>query len=204
MKKKYRIFVVEDDRTSRKLLSRMLEKEGYDVVECYEGRDAIHLATEWPPTAMLIDVVLPDMQGTEIIEALEEYPQCRHIKSLFLTGLLKKKAEDQKFHFKIKGINYRALPKPIQKPKLLSLLEEMVVEGVQNKKDFEKKQTTQEKKDAEEKAVLRAEKSAKKKLDAKKRGHPVDFPVEQEFPIDMELSEDDSQVEELNQSALWS
>ncbi len=131
MKKKTRILVLEDDRTSRKLLAWILEQAGYDVVECSEGRDAIHMAVMHPPAVIIVDVMLPDMRGTEVVEELKKHPACRQMKSIFLTGILTKKAQelDANFCFQVDGQRYRALAKPVRKSVLLRLLRESVAEA---------------------------------------------------------------------------
>lgn len=121
--KKKRILVVEDDRTSRKILVRILESAGYDVVESGEGKDAIHIAEMCPPTAMVVDVMLPDMRGTELIQQLRANPDCKYVRSVFLTGILSKRTGPPSFYFDIDGIRYPALPKPVRKEHLLGILE---------------------------------------------------------------------------------
>lgn len=131
MNKKPRILVLEDDRTSRKLLVWILEKSGYEVIESSEGRDALHLAEMYPPKVVLVDVMLPDMRGTEVVEQLKKHPATRRVKSVFLTGILSKKAEDSdaQFSFRVDGLNYRALAKPVRKSVLLRLLREVIAES---------------------------------------------------------------------------
>lgn len=123
--------MLEDDRTSRKLLVWILEQAGYDVIECSEGRDAIHMSMMNPPAVIVVDVMLPDMRGTDVVEELLSLPACRHIKSIFLTGILTRKAQesDSQFHFDVNGRSYRALAKPVRKSVLLRLLRETVAEA---------------------------------------------------------------------------
>lgn len=66
--RKPRILILEDDRSSRKMLVMILEKAGYVVLDCGEGRDAIHMACMHPPEVMLVDVMLPDMNGTDVVQ----------------------------------------------------------------------------------------------------------------------------------------
>ena len=130
---KDRILVLEDDRTSRKLLARTLESAGYDVIECAEGKDAIHFTMMYPPRVIVADVMLPDISGTEVVEELKKLPACRHMKTIFLTGLLSKKESDLKltYKFEVGGKHYRALSKPVRKTLLLKLLSEMIEESDQ-------------------------------------------------------------------------
>lgn len=127
--KKSRIIVVEDDRTTRKILTRLLESEGYAVIDFSEGRDAIHMAQMWPPELMLVDVRLPDMQGTRVVSELSSAPGCRDSKFLFLTGILQGKAENSKYYFEVGDKRHRALPKPINRKQLLPLVSQLVGEA---------------------------------------------------------------------------
>lgn len=130
-KAKHRVIVVEDDRTSRKLIARILEMAGYDVLECAEGKDALHIAEMNPPRAMIIDVMLPDMKGTKIVEELLYKDEFRFTKCLFLTGLLAKKSTKPSYYFEIQGERFRALPKPIRKGQLLRHLADYVTNSIE-------------------------------------------------------------------------
>ncbi len=128
---KHRVVVVEDDRTSRKIIARILEQAGYDVLECGEGKDALHISEMNPPRAMIIDVMLPDMKGTKIVEELFYNRDCRFTKYIFLTGILSKKSERPNYFFQIEGTRYRALAKPIRKAQLLRHLADAVTHSLE-------------------------------------------------------------------------
>ncbi|MBD5780531.1 response regulator [Pelagicoccus sp. NFK12] len=130
-KSKHRVVVVEDDRTSRKLITRILEQAGYDVLECGEGKDALHIAEMNPPRAMIVDVMLPDMKGTKIVEELTYNNDCRFTKYLFLTGILANRAAKPNYFFQIDGARYRALSKPIRKGQLLRHLADAVTHSME-------------------------------------------------------------------------
>ncbi len=141
---KHRVVVVEDDRTSRKLIAKILEQAGYDVLECGEAKDALHIAEMNPPRAMIVDVMLPDMKGTKIVEELSYNNDCRFTKYLFLTGLLAKKSHKPNYFFEIDGERYRALPKPIRKGQLLRHLADSVTHSLEQEAT-EKRETEAEK-----------------------------------------------------------
>jgi two-component system sensor histidine kinase/response regulator len=61
----YRILVVEDHRTNRRLLVRLLEVVGFDVKEAVNGQEAIALAREWHPHLIWMDIRMPIMNGYE-------------------------------------------------------------------------------------------------------------------------------------------
>lgn len=127
--KKHRIFVIEDDRVTRKLITRCLDEAGYESVECPEGKDAIHAAESWAPTAMIVDVMLPDGQGPDIVEEILEDPRCKDIKVVFLTSILANKPAGSSYYFNISGKRYPALRKPIDFKMLLSFVADVVSEA---------------------------------------------------------------------------
>lgn len=142
-KTKHRVVVVEDDKTSRKLITKILEQAGYDVLECGAGIDALHIAEMNPPRAMIVDVMLPDMKGTKIVEELSCNNDCRFTKYLFLTGILSKKDHKPNYFFDIDGERYRALPKPIRKAQLLRHLADAVIHSLEQEATEKREQEAQ-------------------------------------------------------------
>ncbi|HEV2029570.1 MAG TPA: response regulator transcription factor [Candidatus Dormibacteraeota bacterium] len=64
------MLVVEDDPPIRMLVAEVCRQQGHDVLEAATGAEAIELATGSPPDLVLIDWVLPDISGTEVIREL--------------------------------------------------------------------------------------------------------------------------------------
>jgi DNA-binding response OmpR family regulator len=65
-----RILIVEDEPDLRELLDLGLRSAGYEVDVACEGRAALRLMQEHPPDVAVLDLMLPDMDGTEICQAL--------------------------------------------------------------------------------------------------------------------------------------
>jgi len=126
----HRILVLEDDRTSRQLITRFLEKAGYDVIQCADGMDALRMAARFTPMVMIADVMLPDMKGTDVYEKLIQMPETKNLKCIFLTGILNKQAIDSgvDFLFDVDGKHCRAFAKPVKKNLLLSMLRDIIAE----------------------------------------------------------------------------
>ena len=61
-----RVLVVEDETTIARPLRRALEREGYDVSVCETGHGALKLARTWSPDVILLDLLLPDMDGRDV------------------------------------------------------------------------------------------------------------------------------------------
>jgi diguanylate cyclase (GGDEF)-like protein len=67
-----KILVVDDSRTQLDWLVQVLEKEGYSVATASDGREAIKRAKSDPPDLVLLDMILPDMDGLEVLRILKK------------------------------------------------------------------------------------------------------------------------------------
>jgi PleD family two-component response regulator len=83
---KPRILIAEDDPTLREVLRMQLELEGYDVLEACDGREAVDAAHEHMPDLLLLDVMMPNMDGHEVCRALRSSFTTRHIPIVMLTA----------------------------------------------------------------------------------------------------------------------
>ncbi len=70
---KIKILIVDDERPIRRFLKTTLVAHGFDVVEAFSGRDALNLTSENKPDIIILDLGLPDMDGTDVIRALREW-----------------------------------------------------------------------------------------------------------------------------------
>jgi DNA-binding response OmpR family regulator len=80
------VLVVDDDRNAVDILNRLLTKEGF-VVQCaHGGREALALAAAHPIDVILLDVMMPDMDGFQVCEALKQSERTRGIPIILLTA----------------------------------------------------------------------------------------------------------------------
>ena len=82
-----RILVVDDTEANRKLLAWMLEDNGHEVVEAINGKEAVELFKTSKPDLVLMDVMMPVMDGFEATKAIKEYLGGTHVPIIFLTAL---------------------------------------------------------------------------------------------------------------------
>ena len=66
-----KVLIVEDEKVTRLTLARLLEKEGLEVIEATDGRQAIDLFRRQPPSAVILDIMMPVMDGMETIRELK-------------------------------------------------------------------------------------------------------------------------------------
>ncbi|BAE49916.1 response regulator [Paramagnetospirillum magneticum] len=81
-----RILVVEDDHTNREMLRRMLVKEGWSVIEAANGRIALERVAESRPDLILLDLMMPEMDGFEFVSELRRHSAWHAIPVVVLTA----------------------------------------------------------------------------------------------------------------------
>ena len=107
--------VVDDSLTMRKALSRILEKDGMEVVTANDGVDAMQKLAELQPDVVLTDIEMPRMDGFELARHLRESDKT---KSLPLVMISSRSANKHHEHAKAVGVN-AFLGKPVQDEVLL-------------------------------------------------------------------------------------
>lgn len=91
----HRILVVDDDPNTVELLSRHLKHGGYEVIAAYSGKDGLELAGLHHPDAILLDLLMPELSGFEVVEKLREDPATAKIPIIIVTSK-QLTAEDKK------------------------------------------------------------------------------------------------------------
>ncbi len=111
---KYRILIVDDEDDILEFLSYNIKKEGFKVETAKDGSSALEILESFKPHLILLDVMLPNMDGIETCEAIRMTPEHANVLIAFLTA----RGEDysQIAGFEAGGDDY--ITKPI-KPKLL-------------------------------------------------------------------------------------
>ncbi len=84
------ILVVEDNPITQKLIAVTLEGEGYAVASALNGKTAIETAASRPPDLVLQDLVLPDMDGLDLVATLRRLPGLAQVPILAFSGFLSK------------------------------------------------------------------------------------------------------------------
>ncbi|MCC8116486.1 MAG: diguanylate cyclase [Planctomycetes bacterium] len=104
---RFNILIVDDERSNIDVLMHILKPE-YGMRVAKTGAAAIKVATETQPELILLDVLLPDMNGFEVLSALKESDATRHIPVIFVTGLAR--VEDEERGFKAGAVDYIVKP----------------------------------------------------------------------------------------------
>jgi CheY-like chemotaxis protein len=81
------VLVAEDDPVIRLAVRRLLEDEGYTCAEAEDGREAVEIAQQCPPRLVLLDLMMPEVDGFTAAEQLRSHPRTRDIPIHCLTAL---------------------------------------------------------------------------------------------------------------------
>ena len=111
-----KILVVDDERDIVDLISYSLTKEGYQVYQAYNGKEGIEVAKQANPDLIILDVMMPEMDGIEACRLMRSMPEFKHTFMVFLTARSEEYSE-------IAGFNVGAddyIAKPIKPRALMS------------------------------------------------------------------------------------
>ncbi len=117
-----KVLVVDDHAASRMTAVALLGMEGYEVIEADSGYAAVHLISEKQPDLILLDVMMPEMDGFEVCQLLKQDEQTRLIPVIFITALNDRRS-------RIRGIEVGAddfLSKPFDRVELAARVKSLV------------------------------------------------------------------------------
>ena len=113
---KERILVVDDSKVNVKMVEESLRKGKYEVLKAYSGEEALHKVNDNPPDLILLDILMPGIDGYEVCERLKADPKTSFIPIVMVTSLDKEEE-------RIKGLELGAedyITKPFSPRDLLA------------------------------------------------------------------------------------
>jgi CheY-like chemotaxis protein len=119
------VLVVDDEQMTRNLLRLMLERTGFNVLEAEDGLMALEMVAEHMPNVLLLDVMMPNMDGFTVCETVRNQAETADIPIILLSA---RTSADFIQRGKDAGAN-RYLGKPIGREKLVCTLNE-VLQGI--------------------------------------------------------------------------
>jgi len=81
-----KILVVDDERDIVELLSYNLEKEGFTVIKAYDGEEALKLVKAKKPDLVILDLMLPGIQGIEVCKTIRGNPETATLPVIMVTA----------------------------------------------------------------------------------------------------------------------
>jgi DNA-binding response OmpR family regulator len=117
-----RILLVEDEASLRRLIGYALQTRGYEVIVAVDGRQGLEKARSESPDLILLDMVMPEMGGMEVLGALKKDARLKDIPVLIVTASAQK--EDAEKAMDMGAADY--LIKPFHVPTLYDRVEELL------------------------------------------------------------------------------
>lgn len=109
------ILVIDDDAAARELMERYLKKDGFNVQTCASGREGLALAKNLLPVAITLDVLMPEMDGWEVLKSLKADSQLYEIPVIMISMV-----DDRSSGYLLGATDY--LTKPIDRDQLSALI----------------------------------------------------------------------------------
>ncbi|MDM1780853.1 Hpt domain-containing protein [Acinetobacter indicus] len=116
------VMIVDDSVTVRKVTSRLLERQGYDVVTAKDGVDAIEQLENIRPDLMLLDIEMPRMDGFEVTNLVRHHDIHRNLPIIMITSRTGEKHRERAFSL---GVTHY-MGKPFQEAELLENIQEII------------------------------------------------------------------------------
>jgi two-component system cell cycle response regulator len=116
------ILVVDDDDILRSMLAMLLSTSSYGVLEARNGRQALALLEQEAAACILLDVMMPDMDGFEVCRRVKSNPASAHIPVILVTALVD---EEQRQNGFAAGAD-DFVTKPIDARRLLAAIQQVV------------------------------------------------------------------------------
>ncbi|MBC8199749.1 MAG: Flp pilus assembly complex ATPase component TadA [Desulfobacterales bacterium] len=121
------ILCVDDDEVTRRLLERLLKNAGFDVTTAKSGMEALAKVSKKKPDIILLDIIMPEMDGYEVCSRLQENDETSYIPVIFVTALGDK--QDKTKAFSAGAADY--LVKPIKKDDLMQKIRKHIKTDIQ-------------------------------------------------------------------------
>ncbi|MDO8535709.1 MAG: response regulator [Candidatus Omnitrophota bacterium] len=117
-----KVLIVDDEPATVQFLALRLTNSGYEVLKAYNGVEAVKIAKKEQLDLIILDILMPEMDGTKTAAILKESPETKNIPIIFLTCLFTK--EDEKQGNKRGGEFFVA--KPYDGDQLLKVIKENI------------------------------------------------------------------------------
>lgn len=90
-----KILIIEDDKFLRELITQKVGRDGYEVVGATDGEEGLTMAGKEQPGLILLDLILPTMDGFEVLRRLKEQETTKNIPVIILSNLGQKEDIDK-------------------------------------------------------------------------------------------------------------
>ncbi len=110
------VLIVDDNPNNIKIIALILRSLGYNLVVATNGQQAIEMVDRTKPDIILLDIMMPEMDGYEACKIIKTKPECENVPVIFITAL--NESENLVKAFEVGGVDY--ITKPFNKDELIS------------------------------------------------------------------------------------
>ncbi|MFP4472478.1 MAG: response regulator [Candidatus Omnitrophota bacterium] len=121
-----KILIADDEQEVVDILTERLQREGFEVLVSRTGHEALIQTRAHMPDLILMDIVLPDMDGSEAVRDLHDHPATTGIPVIFLSGIIAGQDDFGSSGITVGGRHYEAIGKPFTYSDLRSRIGEML------------------------------------------------------------------------------
>ncbi len=127
------ILIVDDEEDIRRVLGVKLIAEGYEVIKAKDGSEALRKAKKFVPDLILMDILMSDLDGSQIVKMLRVDDRTKEIPVIFLTGMLTpEETQSESTGLRVDNIFYPTLAKPFNAETLLGAIDEVFYKNYPN------------------------------------------------------------------------
>lgn len=120
------ILTVDDEDMILQIITDILTTKGYEVVTASNGKEALRKSRKCSPDLIVMDIMMPDIDGPEAVKLLKKDPATRDIPILFLSGIVLKESGKTEQEINVGGEFYTALAKPFDADELLDAVHKLL------------------------------------------------------------------------------
>jgi len=120
-----KVMIVDDSVTVRKVTTRLMERQGWEVTTAKDGVDAVSQLQDIYPDVVLLDIEMPKMDGFEVLRTVRRDDRLAKLPIIMITSRTGEKHKQQALEL---GVN-RFLGKPFQEANLISTIDEVIAES---------------------------------------------------------------------------
>ncbi len=122
MENKGIVCIIEDNPSIAKLFSTILKKSDYTTITFHDGKSALQWLVENVPICILADILLPDMNGTELLSKIRSIESLQNVPVIAVTGLAQPGDEQKLLSSGFDGY----MPKPVNVTSFVSDIEKVI------------------------------------------------------------------------------
>ena len=116
------ILIVDDDPLNRRVLTKSLDSDGHRTTDVDNGFAALTALEADPPDVVLLDVVMPGLDGGQVASQLRQQPALREVPIIFISGIVQSNPETTSNLPRLNGFPF--LSKPVQIEAVIACIEE--------------------------------------------------------------------------------